>query len=209
MKINRKAIEDFSKSKYLELLPKLKEKKTQKFTTLILTLAAFSFFGFFAISPTISTIVQLQKELEDNKFVNSKLEEKIKNLSLLQQRYNILKNDLEVATLAVPINPKVSYFTGQVQAISQDTNVILSGIQINEIELTKTLILSPLPDDNPNSYSYFNFSVGARGPYDNIMDFLYSMSTFDRIVVFDNVSVGKNDDNTFTINIRGKAYFKK
>lgn len=209
MKINRKIIKDFSKSKYLELLPKFKQKKTQKFTTLILTLAAFSFFGFFAISPTITTIVQLQKELEDNRYVNSKLEDKIKNLSLLQQRYGILKEDLGTVLLAIPANPKVSYFTGQIQAISQNTNVVITSLQINEVELTKTLFPSILPDDDPNSYSYFTFSTGASGSYDNIINFLSVLSGFDRIITFDNISVSKSADNTFRVNIRGKTYFKK
>lgn len=210
MRINRKTIKDFSRSKYLELLPRFKEKKTQKFTTLILTLAAFSFFGFFAISPTISTITQLQKELEDNRYVNSKLEEKIKNLTLLQQKHSILKADLENTLMAaIPVGPKVSYFTGQIQAISQNTNVVLSGLQINEVELTKTLFPGVLLDDDPNNYSYFAFFIGASGSYNNIINFLSVLSSFDRIITFDNVSVSKGGNDTFRVSVRGKTYFKK
>lgn len=69
MKINKDLLKN-TKIKYLQLLPNLKGEKTQKFTTLILTFFALSFFGLLAINPTISTISELNKELEDNKFVD-------------------------------------------------------------------------------------------------------------------------------------------
>ncbi len=65
-------------AKYLELLPDFKSEKAQKYTTIILSLSASIILGIFAVSPTISTIANLQRQLEDDKFVEQKLQEKIK-----------------------------------------------------------------------------------------------------------------------------------
>ena len=73
--------------KYFQMLPDFKEERTRKFTTLVFTLLALSFFGLFAISPTLSTIANLNKQLSDNEFVDSQLQNKINNLYTLQQDY--------------------------------------------------------------------------------------------------------------------------
>src|SRR5687767_10764921 len=83
-----------------------RDEKTKNLSAIILTFLALSFFGLFAINPTISTIVQLKKEIADNQEVNQKLEEKITNLSTLQQKYNLLQNDIPFIFSAIPQNPQ-------------------------------------------------------------------------------------------------------
>ena len=60
-------------NKYFELLPDLKKEKTKKYSSIIFSLISLSFFGIFAINPTLSTIAKLRKELSDTKFVDEQL----------------------------------------------------------------------------------------------------------------------------------------
>lgn len=198
---------NLAKSKYLEFLPKFKEEKTKKFTTLVFTLLAFSFFGFFAINPTLSTIAELKKELSDNQFVNQKLDEKISNLSILNQKYDLLKEDLPNITLIMPPNPNPTLLAGQIQAIAAENNVNISSLQIFEIEVSKNI--GPNSAEDPKSYSKFIFSFGIQGLYTDLKKFLASFTGFQRIITIENMSVRGSNNITMEIDIKASSYFKK
>ena len=81
MKVLKYNISNFftkiKKEKYLGFLPDLKKEKTQKYSSIIFSLVSLSFFGIFAINPTLSTIAKLKKELSDTKFVEEQLRKNI------------------------------------------------------------------------------------------------------------------------------------
>jgi len=63
MKLPKSYFENLTASKYREYmkyLPNLKEESTRTFVTLALTFASLSFFGLFAINPTLATIINLK-----------------------------------------------------------------------------------------------------------------------------------------------------
>jgi Tfp pilus assembly protein PilO len=189
--------------KYLEKLPSFKQEKTQVFTTLTLTLITLSIFGVFAISPTLSTIAQLQRRLEDSKFVHEKLNEKINNLSSLQRQYTQIEGDLPILLAGVPQAPEVPLFTGQIQALASLYNITLLRLQVFQVELAKET-------EGQNKFSSFAFSLDVRGSTPNFLSFVSALSNFERIVTIDTISITKGSDTTGPqLNIRGKVYFKK
>lgn len=204
MKITKQDAILQSANKYLKKLPSFKEKKTQQVTTLVLTLVALSFFGLFAINPTISTIAELQKELSDAQDVKTRLEQKIVNLGKLQIQYRTIQTDLPVVLSALPKTPSIPLLTAQLQAIAKSKNVELKNLQIYEVEI------SPLRA-GVNRVSSFNFNTQAVGVYPDLVAFLQTLSDFDRILTFDFISLSKNKDaqtSTLVLTIRARAYFK-
>ncbi|MEK7061019.1 MAG: type 4a pilus biogenesis protein PilO [Patescibacteria group bacterium] len=201
MKIVDKNLFKNTKIKYFEFLPDFKEEKTQKFTTLILTLIALSFFGLFAINPTISTIAELNKELEDNRLVDQKLGQKISNLTALQQKYTNLQPDLPIILNAIPKTPEVPLFAAQVQSVANSSNVAIDSFQTFEVEINK----------NPNSrqYSSFTFALTAEGTYNDLSNFLSNLSNMQRIAGIDILSLTKRSgtSNSLQLTLKGKAFF--
>ena len=97
MRLPKSYFENLSATKYreyLKLLPNMQQDTPQSFVTLLLTFAALSFFGIFAINPTLTTIADLKKQLADDTAVDQQLKTKISNLSSLQQQYNQLGSNL-------------------------------------------------------------------------------------------------------------------
>ncbi len=203
-KTNKNTLTDSLYNKtYLEVLPHFKEQKAQAFLNLILTLITFTFFGIFAISPTLSTISQLQKQLADSKFADQKLQEKIANLSSLQTSYNLLTNDIPIVLSALPENPTVPLLFAYVNATAQESHVIIDKVQSLQVELNK-------PKEQESQYSSFKFSIIAEGSYQDIMNFLSSLTNFNRIVSIDNIALTKAaKTGVQQITINGIAYFKK
>ncbi len=201
MKIQKDLLKNFSTGKYLKNLPDFQKEKTRNITTLVLTLVTLSAFGLFAISPTLSTIAQLQKQLDDNQLVQKKLEQKIANLELLQRQYNLIEKDVPLILAAVPQTPSTSRLVGQLQTIALSSAVKITRIQVFQVELSQ----SKTPDN-----ASFVFSIGVEGPSENVSKFLLLLSDFDRIVAIDILSINKQEEKGITqLQLRGRAYYEK
>lgn len=188
--------------KYLStILPRLAEKRVQSFTTITLALLTLSFFGIFAISPTLSTIADLQKQISDSQFVNDQLKQKIINLTQLQDAYTKIKGDLPVLYAAVPANPDATVLVGQLQTIAQTSGVTLLNIQTLAVDVTN------LPTAQYNSFA---FALDVTGSYAEVKTFLQTLTSFNRLVTIDALSLTqpKTAEDMYTLSLRGKAYFK-
>jgi Tfp pilus assembly protein PilO len=203
-KINRNLFKDIKKNKYIQLLPDFKEDKVQKITTLALTLTALSFFGLFAISPTLSTIAKLEKELSDNKYIDQQLQTKINNLSLLQQKYALIQNDLPYIYSSIPKTPEAPNIIALIQALTSENDLKILTLQTFQAEIEKT-------PTNPKIYSSFVFSLSTEGSYSNISKFIESLNSSQRIIIPDILSISKknNENPLLLLNMRGTAFFKQ
>jgi Tfp pilus assembly protein PilO len=194
-------------SKYLAFMPDLRQEKAKKFTTIVLTLTASMILGFFAINPTLSTIANLQKQIDDNKFVDQKLVEKITNLSVLQQKYSSIENDLPLIYSAIPASSEIPPLMGDIQTIAKNSNIKLDSFQ------TFTVDLSNKKPTN-NKYSSFDFGFAGEGTYSDIISFMNQLLNFQRIIAVNNVSIskintGKDNSGILQLNFKGTVLFKE
>ena len=190
-------------NKYLiALLPRLKEKKVQNFTTLALTLITFSIFAIFAIAPTVGTIADLQKQIDDNQFVSNQLQQKITTLSLLQDNYSRLGNQLPAVFDGIPTDAQIATFLGQLQSVAVLSNVNVERVQTLPVDLSLTT--------GAINYSSYAFAIDVDGTPDNISIFLNNLIGFSRLVSIDALSYGKATRlaSIYKLSVRGKTYFQ-
>lgn len=190
-------------SKYFEFLPDFQNEKAQKFTSLVLSIVALSFLGIFAINPTLSTIARLNKELSDNKKTDQQLQQKISNLSILQQKYNSLQNDIPFVLSSIPNNSEAPLLLSQLQSITKNTGLIITSLQSSQVEAVN-------PNTTNKKYSSYSFSFSGDGSYEVISKFISTLLNMQRIIVMDNFSISKsNQPGLLQITLRGTAYFKE
>lgn len=188
----------------VSLLPRLKEERTQSFATIAFTLIAIAIFGFFAINPTLSTIADLQKQLDDSKFVDNELTKKISALTSLQGRYNQMQNDLPVVLEAIPTTANITNFVAQLQTVGEENNMQIASIQTYPVDVSS--LVGPT-----TRYSSFAFTIDGAGSPTNISHFLTEISSFNRLVVLDNISLNQTlqGSSLLRLTIKGKVYFKR
>jgi Tfp pilus assembly protein PilO len=187
------------------LLPDFKKEKNQKITTIILTLLASIILAVFAVGPTLSTIVKLQKELDDDKFIQQKLQEKINNLSILQQKYTSIQNDLPFVFNAIPKSSQIPLLIAQLQGLANETNVKIINFQTFPVGVSDTVVLS-------KKFSSFDYEVTVGGDYQSMLNFLDKISKFSRILTINGILISKNvgiNTSTLQLTVKGSAYFKK
>jgi Tfp pilus assembly protein PilO len=193
------------KNKYSPAFSYLTSKRNQKFYGIILTLCALSFFGFFAIKPTVSTILKLQKELRDNQYILKQLETKISNLTELRKQYSKLYRDIPIVTNAIPTQPDVHLLFAQIQSIAQTSNVTIEELQSSEVEVLKN-------DNTAKNYYSYSFNTVCSGSFEDMSKFIKKLTNMERIINIDTFSI--NDNSTGTVleqpkfSIQGSAFFK-
>jgi len=187
----------------LKLLPKLTDEKTQLYMMLSFTLLALTFFGIFAINPTLSTIAELKRQFADLQFVYEKLITKTQTLSLLQQKYQAMGSQIPYVFNALPQKPDTSKFLAQINALIARSNLEPISLRTYGVEIT--------PDKKTNAKSpmSFVFSIEAAGTYEDILSFIQSVTKINRLVVVEMVSIDKDDKrDALILNLRGREYFK-
>lgn len=204
MKLNIRNASFLKADKYLEFIPGIKKEKTRRISTIVLSLLALSFFSFFAINPTLSTIANLRKQLSDSKFVDKKLQEKITNLTSLSQEYSSLEIDLPIVFAAVPKEPEVPTLMGQIEALAQSSNIKIENAQIFQVEAVSK-------EKSKKDYFSFHFTVQGQGTYEDTLVFLSSLADMQRVVSLDSISLGKRsrEPNILQVIVKGTAYFKE
>lgn len=184
-----------------KIFPLLKQEKTQSFFIIILTFLSLIIFGLFAINPTISTIIQLHKQLDDNTFVYHKLDEKITNIISLQKKYNALQPDLPIVFAAIPDMYNISQLFGQIQQLATENKLTIISMQSNPITINP--IVSK--DDS------LSFTFSIKGNKQNILHFISSFMLFERITTIDEISLSTSTSQNTIITqakIQAKVFFK-
>lgn len=197
---------DIAKKKYLEKIPFFMEKKAQQFTSIALTLLALSFFGFFAINPTLSTIAKLRREVTDNEFVNNQLEKKIRDLNALKLQYASLQSVLPVIFESLPKKTDAPTLTAKIQSIAKSSNIQLRKIQNLEVEVVKN------DNENDKKYSSYTFSIQGDGDYEGISQFISTLTNMQRIVSIDSLSLRRpttKNDLSIKFNINAMTFIKE
>lgn len=169
---------------------------------IIFSFLALSFFGLFAIGPTISTISDLNKQYEEKKTALKQLEDKNTALRSLSSQYNDIQQDLPLIENAIPKSPKVGELTRQLEQLS-----IKNGLVVQKID---TGLMEIFPAKNLNSPIFaYTFSVSVTGTEQDINRFISDVINMERIIGIEKLTTGKKLDNVYTASITGKAFFIK
>jgi len=196
---------NIAKNNYLSNIPTLTSERNQKFFGIILTFCALSFFGFFAIKPTVSTILKLQKEISDNEFVLGQLETKIRNLTQLKVQYSNLQNDLPIIMNAITVQPDVALLFAQIQSVGKTSNITFKRLQNSEVEIVKK------ENSTEKNYYSYAFSIVGSGSSEDIYKFMQTISNMERVINIDTFSISNATDQktgALDFDIKGTAFFK-
>lgn len=205
MRLPKSYFENLSAAKYreyLKLLPSIEKENTRIFVTLALTFGALIFFGIFAINPTLTTIAELQKELEDNIAVEQQLRTKLENLSSLQSQFTQIEPDLSYLYSAVPKTAEAPLLSAQIAALAQKQNLNVTAYRVAEVQLVSQNLA-------PTKTTSFIFTIQAEGTYENMITFSSSLAQLERVVTVESMSIGRDTKtNNLLLTLRGRQYFK-
>ncbi len=158
---------------------------------LFLTVGTVLFFAIFAIRPTLLTMSDLIKEIEDKRKLDDQMAQKIAALTTVQNTMLRLQNRLFVLDQAIPDSPNVIESLKIIEKVASENKLVINDITISEVpdELQAT-------DLDRVSATRLNTSIsfGVTGDYLTIRQFVQELLSVRRSFVIDTVSFGKTTE---------------
>lgn len=152
---------------------------------LFLSIGMILFFAVFAIRPTVLTMSDLLKEIEDKKQLDQQLSKKIAALSTAQSVYLELKDQLYVLDQALPNSPQLVSSLKVIEKAASELDLIITGMSVNEIPEEKTVQNIELEKmervDVP-------VTIALSGSYPTIRQFVERLKNYRRSFVISNLT---------------------
>lgn len=157
---------------------------------LFLSVLAVVFFAIFAIRPTLVTMSDLVKEIEDKKDLDQKLTQKIASLSTAQTSYLDVQERLYLLVQTLPSTPDLIHSVKIIEKLAVDRGVLIDSLTVSEVprEISSDIQFTKLKKNS------FPVSMSLSGEYENIRDFVQDLISYRRLFVTDTVIFSTSEE---------------
>lgn len=178
---------------------------------LVFSIVAVIFFALFAIRPTLITMSDLIREIDEKKVLNDKLGQKVAALNSIQNEYLALQDRMPLLDEAIPSTPQFVTAIKLIEKVASEQKLVIQNIQANEVPQepaaaqdvsfsAKTRLVKPI-------------SISVTGDYTSIKNFIEELRKLRRTTIIDSIIFSLTDESaskklraTITINL---VYFGK
>jgi Tfp pilus assembly protein PilO len=176
---------------YQSLEPIVKKSTSRGYTAIIFSFLAVSLFGWYAIRPTIQTILYLRREIADKTEINKQMEEKIASLIEAQALYQEIEPLLPAVDQALPMQPDAIPVIVQLRNLASRSGILISSVQIPPVSLLgqTTQQAGKKTTPPPSKQATFDFTIAVQGTYPMVRSFLEGVASMRRVVAIDGITV--------------------
>ena len=186
-----------------KIKPFITDKKKNTYLTAILSLLTMSFFGVFAIKPTITTAVSLTRDISDLKALNAQYEQKITTIIKGQSEYEKIRDDLPIINMTLPITSEFSKLIIGEENIAIRSNFLIGSLQVDPVPISKS--------KGTENVETFGFTLGGDVDYKGAYDLVLHNLDQQRLVNIDEVSLEQAEatgSGQLKIIIKAKSYYE-
>lgn len=190
---------------YTYIKPVIENPLVRSYLPYIFSLLSITIFLLFAIRPTASTILNLQKSLEKNQQVYDELNQK--SILLSQGKQNLQQIEGRTRSkinLSVPTQTNITTIIATLQNASKN---LASGSALTMPPVT-IFDSSKLTPSNP-TLAEVSFSYTVSGSFNQLLQTLENIRTGPRLINIDNLSLNKQADGSILMVMSGKAFYLK
>lgn len=188
---------------YKRFTPLINNKNTKSYLAVTLSLFSLSFFGLFAIRPTLITAVSLNKSVADLKKLNVEYENKISSIILAQTQYEEIRNSIPLVDSALPQDASFNQLANALEDFATRSNIILKQVQIDKAPVS---LLPP-----SGKVTAMSFSLLATGSYPSISDYFQHLLNWKRLITIDKFELAKEGSTqsaTLRLSLKGNTYYE-
>lgn len=204
------------KEYFMNILALYKRRQDLKmFLEVLLSLGTVAFFIAFALKPTVLTITELYRDIQNKKDVVNKLNTKIGNLSLAKDVFAKEQTTINLTKTSIPTSPVPENYVRQIEALASQNNLTLMGISVGEVLLygeakkgSTQEEINPLPENALG----VNISINVSGTYEQLFSFLAGIEKLRRPINVDSVNITQSKSDTgnkLIILVSGRVPFIK
>lgn len=187
---------------YRHVATQVKDKKTSSYFTITLSLFTLSFFGIFAIRPTLITAISLVQKVSELKSLNIAYEDKISNLLRAQMEYERIRDSLPAIDAAIPSHTVFPSFLKKMELVAEKYQIEIQQLQLDTVPIPK--------GDTDIGLKTYGFHLNAVGDYPSLLLYLQAITTWKRLLSvesFDMSAEGSTRSGMLRLNLKGSVYY--
>lgn len=158
---------------------------------LFLTVGLVLFLAVFAIRPTLLTMSDLLKEIEDKKDLDQKLGQKVAALSTAQSEYLAYQPRLPVLDQAIPKTPAIVNALKIIEKTATEQSLIVSSIAVNELPEEATHSA-----DGKATVLNVPMTITLNGDYLGVRRMVEALKNNRRLFAIDTVVLSASEEQT-------------
>ncbi len=189
----------FDQSKYSLNYQKIKlayqKPEIKASVEVILSVFAVTFLLLVAVRPTLATVAELRKKIEDYEIVEKKLNSKIAQLTSAEENLRENSSSLYLFERAVPDNFDYADLAKRIEIIAVENGVFLESLNFSRTDITGEKVTNA-KEDKKNEFieGEFVMRFSLSGEEVKIVNFLEKIEGLDRMIMLENVSIKKVED---------------
>jgi len=159
---------------------------------LFISIVAVIFFAVFAIKPTLQTMSELVKEIEDKQELSQQLQLKIASLGTAQDQYRSYMDQFYLLDAALPKRPDLMEALKIVEKLASENNLAIQNMSV-----------SNLPDETLTAEAgkaerkVLGLNVDVAGDYLSLRQFVESLIDSQRLILVDQVNFALSTDRSY------------
>ncbi len=193
---------------YTYVKPVLENKIVKSYASYIFSLVTIGILIFFAIRPTVTTILKLQTSIDENQKLLDQLNQKAENLSQAQRNYDKMDASLKTKiTTALPASAEITTLTKYLDTlvVGQASD---SALQIQPVPLYDARHDYNAPIPKP-TLAEVNFTYNIVGDYQQILLAIDKLTRLPRIITIKKLTVSRQVDSPTILSITAKAQYMR
>lgn len=156
---------------------------------LVFSIIAVIIFAVFAIRPTLLTMSDLIKELNDKQALSQALTQKVAALSSAQSEYQAAQDRLPILDEAIPPTPRFGEAIAIVEKIASNNSLLIDSIQAKAVPREDSTATSSAQKTRVST----PIVVTVQGDYPTIRNFVTGIQSTRRLLVIDSVIFNVSD----------------
>lgn len=146
----------------------------------LLTLFTISFFALFALRPTINTIAELWANINSQKEIKGRLEQKIRDLAVSQEIWKTEQKRIETLDQALPKNPGPDTYIKQIEGLAASRGLGISFLKVDEVALRGEVEKQGEQKIKKGKTEIISVSLSLSGAYTALLGFLEDLENLRR-----------------------------
>lgn len=202
---------DRYKKYFKSMEPVFESEGTKRYSTVIFFFLVLSVFGWYAIRPTLQTILYLNREISDKTELTKKMDDKLNALIEANSNLEAAQDRLPLLTDAIPPSPEALTLVQNLQTIAREYGASISALQITDVTLSSPSALGVSAKKEKQTYP---ITVTLNSSFPSLSAFLDDIVNLRRIMTVDGLSVtpvksesSRSAQTTLKTTIKLTAYF--
>lgn len=189
---------------YTYIKPVLRNPTIKTYSPIVFSMITIVIFGLFAVKPTISTIISLQKSIQEQSQVLDRLNQKAQNLSLGKSNYqNINPSTLIALNNLLPDKTDMPALIDNLNSLTSGLEASVSGLQFQPVDLLD----QPVQLNKDSKLHEIDFTINLVGGYPQFNELLRRILGSSRLINIQSFNITRSAEDNLLLSLNAKAYF--